>query len=154
LSFAMGFSNFTKIACVYIGRLELALVNAFLQDGSPAYAIPLSAMVSLRGADYMKEIQKATHEAYKTGISDRRIICVKFRYEPRPADTYAWFRRGSRDAGVNEEQRKNSGLSVEDDEANAGEEGWSGDTVVFVLHMLDDHGTLLTHRVGSILTAA
>ena len=89
----------------------------------------------------MKDIRKTSHETYKTGISDTRIVCVKFRYEPRPTENYAWFRRGSRDAGVgSDESRKVSGVGVEDDEMNASEE--TVDTVVFILHMLDEYGEM------------
>ena len=99
-------------------------------------------MVSLRGEDYMKDIRKTSHEIYKTGISDKRVICVKFRRE-RTSESYTWFRRGSRDTGVGDEQRRNNGVGTEDDEANPGEDG---DTIVFVLHMLDDHGALRSRK--------
>lgn len=90
-------------------------------------------MVSLRGADYIREIRKNAHDASRVGITDKRIICVRFRYEQR---TGAWFRRGSRDATAGEEPRKVSSTTMEDDEAAAED----GDTVVFVLQVHDEAG--------------
>lgn len=116
------------------------------QDAVPLHTVPLSSMVSLRGADYIRDIRKSSHDLFpgaKSSFADTRVICVKFRYESPPAESYAWFRRGSRDAGGSEESRKNSGAGVEsgnpDEESNT-EENWTGDTTVFVLHMLDDIG--------------
>lgn len=107
------------------------------QDFNPLESVPLSAMVSIRGADYIKDIRKHSHDAFTTsrpGISEKRIICVKFRYESRPTDTYGWFRRGSRDATAGEEPRKVMSTTTEDDDAAAED----GDTIVFVLAMRDE----------------
>lgn len=96
----------------------------------------MSSMVSLRGADYIREIRKNSHDASRLGITDKRVICARFRHEQRSA---AWFRRGSRDATAGDEPRKASSTTVEDDETAAED----GDTVVFVLQVHDEAGESL-----------
>ncbi|GJE86396.1 hypothetical protein PsYK624_024760 [Phanerochaete sordida] len=106
-------------------------------EPSPLHSIPLSSMVSLRGADYIKDIRKHSHDSFTTsrvGITEKHIICVKFRYEQRPADSSPWYRRGSRDATGGEEPRKVASTSTEEEDATAEE----GDTVVFILLMRDE----------------
>ena len=88
----------------------------------------------------MKDVRRNCSDPSRVGVSDRRIVCVKFRHDPRPADGYAWFRRGSRDTSTGDEPRKSSVAGVEDEDMNPGEDVWSGDTMVFVIHMLTDHG--------------
>ena len=75
------------------------------------------------------------------------VVCAKFRRDSRLAESSSsWWRRGSRDAGLSEEPRKNSASGAEpasNEEDGVIEDDRSDGHVVIVLKLLDECGMFL-----------